>query len=186
MKNSINSVILCLALCLISCSCNGQNVNIPASQDDAVAKIFGDSVARIIAVPSKVNVFTLKKSVANTVEPNKKAKSINGYEVDREIKNVPVAKYAVLQFLMQDSLNYQLDSLTARKCFFEPYLAFEFVKGKETATVVIAFNCECWGVFHNGKLQQQPYLCHRQLVRFAQLLLRDDKYINKLATYLNN
>jgi hypothetical protein len=181
MSRRIFYLIVCCTAILVyfAFACNGQNVN----QDDAVAKIFGDSVARIIYSPKSVNVYTLKKAEG---EPNKKVKTINGYEVVKELKNVSVSNYAVLQFLMKDTANYQLDSLAERKCYFVPYLAYEFVKGKEKATVIIAFNCECLGVLYKGELKQKPYTCARDLIRVSYALLPDDKYLKKLLSYFND
>jgi hypothetical protein len=166
----------------MTCTCKGQSANNLVGKDNAVVTIFGDSIARIIYSPKKVNVYTLKKMEG---EPNKKVKTINGYEVEKELKNISVSDYAVLQFLMKDTANYQSDSLSERKCYFVPYLAYEFVKEKEKATVIIAFNCECLGVWYNGNLLQKPYTCHRDLVRLSHALLPDDKYLNKLITYFN-
>jgi hypothetical protein len=150
----------------------------PSVIDDAMLQYFGNTVATIFASPSKVRAYIL-----STERPTEKSKIIGGFVVQKKLGNISAANYSILQFLMQDAANYQADSVGIRKCYFEPYLAFEFVKGKEKAIVLLAFNCECWGVVFNDKVTNKPYLCHRQLLRFAQGLLPDDRYINKLLTF---
>ena len=159
------------------CACNGQTVK-PAA-GDAVALHFGDTVATVLVSPGKVKAYILSME-----KPTKKSRTIGEFTVKKNLGNVSAANYSILQFLLQDAGNYQSDSAGVRKCYFEPYLAFEFAKGKEKVFVLLAFNCECWGVVFNDKLTTAPYMCHRQLLRFAQGLLPDDKYINKLLTFL--
>jgi hypothetical protein len=157
-------------------ACSGQTMK-PLATDNAMEEFFGDKVSAIVASPSKVNAYILSME-----KPTEKSKTIGGFLVKKKLGKVQATNYAILQFLMQDEANYQADSAGIRKCYFEPYLAFEFVKGKETTVVLFAFNCECWGVVYNDKSIEKPYLCHRQLLRFAKELLPDDKYINKLLT----
>jgi hypothetical protein len=146
--------------------------------EDAVKQQFGNSVANILASPNKVRAYILSMD-----KPTEKSQTIGGFTVSKKLGNVPVANFSVLQFLIQDANNYQADSLGVRKCYFEPYLAFEFIKGKEKAFVMLAFNCECWGVVFGDLTITKPYLCHKQLLRLSYALLPNDRYINKLLTY---
>ena len=148
--------------------------------DESVTKLWGDKVCNILFSPSKVNCYTLKVQDKNDEVKNR---ITNDFSLDKNVGTLEKNYYPVLQFLLQDSVNYQFDPKAINKCFFEPYLAFEFVKGKEKAYVLLAFNCECWGVVFNDKLTVCPYLCHRELLRFSKSILPDDKYINQLLTY---
>ena len=164
-------------------ACNAQSTKIGGkgfSPDESVSKLWGDTVCNILFSPSKVNCYTLKVQDKNDERKNRLT---DDFSLDKNVGMLEKSYYPVLQFLLQDSLNYQFEPTAINKCFFEPYLAYEFVKGKEKAYLLIAFNCECWGVLHNDKLIVRPYQCHRELLRFAHGILPDDKYINKLLTY---
>ena len=164
-------------------ACNAQPQKVAGksfSPNESVSKLWGDTVCDILFAPSKVNCYTLKVQDKND---EKQKRITNDFSLDKNVGIVEKNYYPVLQFLLQDSTNYQFEPKAINKCFFEPYLAFEFVKGKEKAYVLIAFNCECWGVVYKDKLTVCPYLCHRKLLRFAHGILPGDKYINKLLTY---
>ena len=163
----------------IFCTCNGQSkVAKQSVTNDAMAEYFGDTVASIFAAPTKVQAYILSMD-----EPTEKSQTMGGFAIKKRLGNVKEAHYSILQFLMQDESNYLSDSAEVRKCFFKPYLAFEFVKGKETVSVLIAFNCECWGVVFNNKVIEKPYICQRQLLRFVYGFLPKDEYINELLKY---
>lgn len=164
-------------------ACNAQSSKIGSksfSPDESVSKLWGDTVCNILFSPSKVNCYTLKVQDKND---EVKKRITNEFSLDKNVGTLEKNYYPILQFLLQDSINYQFEPTAINKCFFEPYLAFEFVKGKEKAYVLIAYNCECWGVVYKDKLTVSPYLCHRELLRFAKGILPDDRYINALLTY---
>ena len=175
-KVFIIKAIMMFAVFINVFACNGQTK--PSVTSNAMEQYFGETVANIIASPSKVRAYILTMN-----EPTEKSQTIGGFVIEKKLGNVKEANYSILQFLLQDNANYLPDSAGVRKCFFEPYLAFEFVKGKETAYVLLAFNCECWGVIYKNKSTERPHICQRQLLRFAQDLLPNDKYINKLLTF---
>jgi hypothetical protein len=177
-KIFIESIVFVL-LINVSCTCNGQNKK-SIVQNDAIIQYFSDTVAAIFASPTKVRAYILSMD-----RPTEKSQIIGGYVVKKKLGNVPAKNYSILQFLMQDAVNYQADSAGVRKCYFEPYLAFEFVKGRGKVIVLLAFNCESWGIVFNNQLTSKPYLCHRQMLRFAQYLLPNDEYIEKLLTFQN-
>ena len=171
-----------IATVCVQMACNGQTVKIGSksiSPDESVSKFWGDTVCNILFAPSKVNCYTLKVQDKNDERQNR---ITNDFLLDKNVGMLEKIYYPILQFLLQDSANYQFETIAINKCFFEPYLAFEFVKGKEKAYVLVAFNCECWGVVYKDKLTVCPYLCHRELLRFAKGILPNDKYINSLLT----
>ncbi|MDR2564204.1 MAG: hypothetical protein LBC98_09750 [Prevotellaceae bacterium] len=177
-KVFIKTVLFALLVSTYS-ACNGQTVK-PIAKD-AVALHFGDTVATVLASPSKVRAYILTME-----KPTQKSRTVGGFTIKKNLGNVSATAYSILQFLLQDAANYAPDSVGVHKCYFEPYLAFEFAKGREKVCVLLAFNCECWGVVYNDKRIEAPYLCHRQLLRFAHGLLPDDRYINKLLTFMED
>jgi hypothetical protein len=143
--------------------------------DSTVVSIWGDSICDILFSPTKVNGYIVK--VMETASP--KTETVGGFAVEKKLGRIEKADYAILQFLLQDSLSYRNDGGMS-KCPFHPYLAFEFIRKKEKVVLLLAFNCRGWGVVYNDKLQTTEYVCENQLLRFAVGILPDDSYLNVL------
>jgi hypothetical protein len=158
-------------------SCSGQSIkNRVIKPDNTVVSLWGNTICNIIFSPTKVNCYTLRP----LEKPDGKTKTVGNFVVDKTIGKIAKWDYSILQFILQDGLNYRNDSIR-NKCPFTPYLAFEFINKKESVTVLLSFNCEDWGVVYKGNLRQAGYDCTRQMLQFAKYILPDDEYLKSLT-----
>ncbi|MDR3268476.1 MAG: hypothetical protein LBT83_05365 [Tannerella sp.] len=161
-------------------ACNGQLNRVESRiirPDSTVLNVWGNTVCNIIFSPAKVCVYTLNPMAT----AGKETETVGGFVIDKKLGNIAKNEYVILQFLLQDSLNYRSDDGSRNKCPFAPYLAFEFTRKKEKAVLLLAFNCEAWRIVYNDTLHETEYNCGNQLVRFAQGLLPEDLYLNVLT-----
>ncbi len=178
MKNTI--ILSITLLVIISFSCTGQikrkissNVIKP---DSITLNLYNDTINNIIFSPKKVICYTLNPMA----DSNKDNDTIGIFVIKDKVGKLHKSYYSILQFLMHSKSNYDLESPFIFKCPFAPYVAFEFIKGREKAIVYIAFNCKEWGIYHNNKLVKYKYDCYELLIDYLVPLLPEDKYIQTL------
>ena len=160
-------------------TCSGQSAKTNKNEiipDSTVVQLWGDTVCDILFAPAKVSCYTLKPSA----RPEENSKIIGGYVVDKSIGNIVNTYYPILQFLLADGANYRTDLSSINKCPFAPYLAFEFTKKKEKIYLLVAYNCNSWGIVHKGIVHQVEYNCNHQLIRFATGILPNDLYLSAI------
>lgn len=152
--------------------------------DSAVINLLGEEMCQALFSPSKVTCYQMAPTFGgegNDMEYFLKAERT-------KIGKLETYHQVPLQLFLADIANYNLDTSEEPKCFFAPYLAFEFAgNNKKQVTVYVSFNCEKWAFEQDGKVVFYKYSCQPSLVRFCNYLLPEDKYLGALkGTFENN
>lgn len=146
--------------------------------DSLVVQWLGESVCNVLFSPSRVVCYQVEPTFGG--EENSKDAFLKAKRM--KIAQIGQPKYAILQFLIADSTNYDF-SPEEPKCHFTPYYAFTFSRRKESVTVFISFNCKKWAVESNGEVKTFKYNCQGDLLRLCRGLFPEDEYINELIKY---
>lgn len=136
------------------------------------------NVYDIVLNAKKANMYKLKPLFyADTI--NAKNDSIAGFSIDSKLVTVK-KQLSTLLFMLSDSCFYSKEYLSVKQPF-SPYIAIEFVKGKNkifylfsfgTEEVRIASNDEVIGTFQINDM--------RLLLRWFGLVVPNDEYISNL------
>lgn len=146
--------------------------------DSLVAQWLGDSTCKVLFAPTKVVCYQVKPTFGESMDSTALFSNDNLMKVGR----IDPSKYSILLFLIADSESYNFLP-DEPKCFFAPYLAYEFSNRKESVMVYISFNCEKWAIVRNGDVRTFKYNCQKELLRYFKYLLPNDSYINELIKY---
>ena len=151
--------------------------------DSAVINLLGDEMCQVLFSPSKVTCYQMAPTFGG--EGSDKDYFLKAERT--KIGKLETYHQVPLQLFLADISNYNLDTSEEPKCFFAPYLAFEFTgANKKVVTVYISFNCEKWAFEQDGKVVAYKYSCQPSLVRFCNYLLPEDKYLGALKGTFEN
>lgn len=172
---SITALILCCASCR-----SGQNLpwkidNHSIVPDSQVVALLGDTICQLVYNPTEVIGYKMRpqKAEQDTL--------IAQYAIDYKIGELAASYYSILQFFLQDILNYDLSGSIV-KTPFEPNIAIKFVdENKEELYLLVAFNGNQLAFVKDDKVYcRQQYIHARYLVKFALGLLPDNEYLKTL------
>lgn len=180
MKKTLNYLLILLLVAVtINCKAQKKSATINNSlfkPDSIVAAYYGKEALAIMYSPDKVFCYTLKN------DNKKDSPSVlldSCFIVKQKIGIVDESYYSILQFLFQNTSSHKFDN-TVNKCFFTPYIAFEFIKKKEKVLLLLSFTCENWAIYHKGKTKMEKFAVKKDLINFVMPIFPKDKYIQQL------
>ena len=154
----------------------GAQITLSTFMPDAeVSKFLGPINQNIIFAPDSVICYTLKPYL----KPDSTSKMLSKYVINERFGQLDNVAYKLLQLMISDSIFYKFDNMK-NKCYFDPYLAFEFFKKKESLLVLISFDCEQWGIDYKGSLKIEEFNLRSLLVKYAKSILLKDQYIQSI------
>lgn len=172
---SITAFIFCCASCRSSQNIPRKIDNHSIVPDSQVVVLLGDTICQFVYSPTEVIGYKMRpqKAEQDTL--------IAQYTIDYKIGELAASYYSILQFFLQDILNYDLSGSIV-KTPFEPNIAIKFVdENKEELYLLVAFNGNQLAFVKDDKVYcRQQYVHARYLVKFALGLLPDNEYLKTL------
>ncbi len=116
--------------------------------DSTIVEAIGDTIIDVLTAPSKVNVYLIEpKSEPAATDHEVEPHFIRGQYIGTlDKKFIDVVNYV----LVTDPQNYSNDS-TAVQTFYMPVVELEYVKKKQSVSVVISPNDGTWSVVSHKK-----------------------------------
>ena len=156
---------------LMACGCQ-EGGKLPSSQ---VTKLYGGPSA----------IYTVQHSASiqayRLASPSEHVQSLADYKMSAGPIAVPESTVTKLRDILMDDEVYLWD---VKKSCGEPNygVRFQFQKGSDSVDVLICFDCDMLGVYHNGQAvdYEDCDLVRAQLIAISKELFPDDPVIQSL------